>query len=223
MINCNFFCSGKLMYRNLLFIPLLFVIEAPLFASSYDALCDGSKCTVTLDAASISTSSGTIQMNRIAKWFTGGEETFSAAKGTAGGLGGALVGGVAGAVLLGPIGLLGGLIGGGLAGSKAGKSADLYFTVIGYNDEGNKTTINYNFINPKPARKMLMELPMFSGLGAGQTRSIESLKAAMRTGAVTTVDLPDKITLTETKADKSTMDASKEVPQALSKDLPDKL
>ena len=223
MINCNFFRSGMLTYRNLLVLPLLFVIEATLFASSYDALCDGSKCTVTLDAASISTPGGTIPMNMIAKWFTGGEETFSAAKGTAGGLGGALVGGVAGAVLLGPIGLLGGLIGGGMAGSKAGKSADLYFTIIGYNNEGNKTTINYNFINPKPARMMLMELPMFSGLGAGQTRSLESLKAAMKTGGVTTVDLPDKIISTETKADKPSVDASKEAPKTLSKDLPDKL
>jgi len=222
-MNRVLFFLAKLMYRILRVIPLLFVIESPLFASSYDALCDGSRCTVTLDAASISTSGGTIPMNMIAKWFTGGEESFSAAKGTAGGLGGALVGGAAGAILLGPIGLLGGLIGGGIAGSKAGNSADLYFTIIGYNNEGNKTTINFNFINPKPARKMLMELPMFSGLGAGQTRSLESLKAAMKTGGVTTVDLPDKITSIETKTDKTTVDASKEAPQTLSKDLPEKL
>jgi len=70
---------------------------------------------------------------------------------------------------------------------------------------------------------MLMELPMFSGLGAGQTRSLESLKAAMKTGSVTQVDLPDKITSIETKTDKTTVDASKEAPQTLSKDLPEKL
>ena len=118
------------MYGILRVISLLFVIESPLFASSYDALCDGSRCTVTLDAASISSSGGAIPMNMIAKWFTGGEESFSAAKGTAGGLGGALVGGAAGAVLLGPIGLLGGLIGGAIAGSKAGNSAYLYFSIL---------------------------------------------------------------------------------------------
>jgi hypothetical protein len=59
---------------------------------------------------------------------------------------------------------VGGLIGGGLAGSKAGKTADLLFNVVGYDQSGKKTTLSFRFINPKPANKLKTELPMFTGL-----------------------------------------------------------
>lgn len=210
------------MHKNLLAVCLIISAQCPVLASNYDALCDGSKCTVSLDASGISSSGGSIPINRIAKWFTGGEESYSAAAGTAGGLGGALLGGVAGAVVLGPIGLLGGLIGGGIAGSKAGRSADLYFTVIGYNQEGNKTTISFNFVNPKPARKLSTELSMFSGLGAGQMRSIEAIQAAVRSNGTTSQELPDRLT-TGVAAGSSPSDAKTTEEKTTTKDLPDKL
>ena len=75
------------MHKNLLAIGLIVSAHCPVLASNYDALCDGSKCTVSLDASGISSSGGSIPINRIAKWFTGGEESYSAAAGTAGGLG----------------------------------------------------------------------------------------------------------------------------------------
>ena len=59
---------------------------------------------------------------------------------------------------------VGGLIGGGLSGSKAGKTADLLFNVVGYDQSGKKTTLSFRFINPKPANKLKTELPMLTGL-----------------------------------------------------------
>jgi len=40
-------------------------------------------------------------------------------------------------------------------GFRAGRSADFYFTVIGYNQEGSKITQSFNFINKKPADRMI--------------------------------------------------------------------
>jgi len=210
------------MYKTFIAIGLIVSVQLPALASNYDALCDGSKCTVSLDASGISSNGGSIPINRIAKWFTGGEESYSAAAGTAGGLGGALVGAVAGAVILGPIGLLGGLIGGGFAGSKAGRSADLFFTVVGYNQEGNKTTISFNFVNPKPARKLTTELAMFSGLGAGQMRSLEAIKAAVKSGGTTPQELPETLT-TGPSSNSSQPNANLTEAQTTAKELPDKL
>ena len=142
--------------------PLLassLLIASPASASTYEALCADTPCTISLDANGISSPSGFIPTSRIAQWFTGGQEGYNAGSGTAGALGVATVGAIGGGLLLGPIGLLGGLIGGGLAGSKAGKTADLFFNVVGYDQSGKKTTVSIRFVNPKPANKLKMELP----------------------------------------------------------------
>ena len=152
------------------------VFAGPVRASTYDAICAEGPCTISLDANGIASPAGFIPTARIAQWFTGGQESYSAASGTAGALAGAAAGAVGGGLLLGPIGLLGGLIGGGLAGSNAGKSADLFFNVIGYDQSGQKVTIAFRFVNPKPANKIKTELPMFTGLGMGQVRSVEELR-----------------------------------------------
>lgn len=161
---------------------LALVLASPAEASTYDALCAEGPCTINLDANGISSPAGFIPTGRIAQWFTGGQESYSAASGTAGALAGATAGALGGGLLLGPIGLLGGLIGGGLAGSKAGKSADLFFNVIGYDQAGQKITIAFRFVNPKPANKIKTELPMFTGLGMGQVRSIEELRQTKNGG-----------------------------------------
>lgn len=107
---------------------------------------------------------------------------------------GATAGAIGGALLLGPIGLLGGLIGGGLAGSKAGNTADLFFNVVGYDQEGRKTTVSFRFVNPRPASQLRTELPMFTGLAMGQTRPLADLQAALRTGTSgSSSGLPDRL------------------------------
>ena len=153
-------------------------------ASTYKALCESTgkpnKCDINIDAKGFSGPNGFIPTGLIAKWFTGGTEDFNAAKATAGGLGGATAGAIGGAILLGPIGLLGGLIGGAIAGAGAGKEVDMFFTVIGYKEDGEKISQSFRFINKKPANKLRMELPMFTGLSIGQERSIEALQAAFK-------------------------------------------
>ena len=177
--------------------PLLVLIvfaAGPASASSYEALCPNDPCTIALDASGISSPTGFIPTARIAQWFTGGEEGYDTGSGTAGALGGATAGAIAGGLLLGPIGLVGGLIGGGLAGSKAGKTADLFFNVVGYDQSGKKTTLSFRFVNPKPANKLKTELPMFTGLAMGQTRSLDELRAAIAPGSTgAAAPLPDTL------------------------------
>lgn len=153
--------------------------QLPTLASTYEALCGEVTCSISLDANGISGPTGFIPTGRIAQWFTGGETSYDVGQGTAGALGAGTLGPIGGGLLLGPIGLLGGLIGGGIAGARAGRSADLFFNVIGYDQSGKKTTLSFRFVNPKPANRLKTELPMFTGLAMGQTRSIEELKAAL--------------------------------------------
>jgi hypothetical protein len=51
-------------------------------------------------------------------------------------------------------------------------------------------------VNPKPANKLKMELPMFTGLAMGQTRSIDELRNAIAGGSAsgTTGALPESLT-----------------------------
>jgi hypothetical protein len=202
-------------------------LPLPSLASTYQALCGDTQCSISIDANGISSPSGFIPTGRIAQWFTGGQESYSAAGGTAGALGGATAGAIGGALLLGPIGLLGGLIGGGIAGSKAGKSADLFFNVVGYDQAGKKTTIAFRFVNPKPANQLKTELPMFTGLAMGQTRSIDELRAALseshaQAGASL---LPDQLSASTSPISTSNKEASeaKVSPEKKSKTLPDSL
>lgn len=180
-------------------LALAVLVAGPANASTYQALCPNDPCTISLDANGISSPAGFIPTARIAQWFTGGEEGYNAGTGTAGALGGATAGAIGGGLLLGPIGLIGGLIGGGLAGSKAGKTADLFFNVVGYDQSGKKTTISFRFVNPKPANKLKTELPMFTGLAMGQTRSLDELRTALAPGSTgASAPLPDTLQPAET-------------------------
>ncbi|MCP9883432.1 hypothetical protein KBY65_13305 [Cyanobium sp. Alchichica 3B3-8F6] len=181
--------------RRLLPAPLLaslLSVQLPIYASAYDALCGDAPCTINLDASGISGPAGFIPTPRIAQWFTGGDESFNVGKGTAGALGAATLGAIGGGLLLGPIGLLGGLIGGGIAGSKAGRTADLFFNVVGYDQTGQKTTLSFRFTNSRPANRLKTELPMFTGLAMGQTRSLEDLKMAVASGSAPAA-LPERL------------------------------
>jgi len=166
-------------------LAIISSISLPLasIAGEYDALCGGVDCKIVIDSNGFSGPAGFMPTHRIAQWYTGGGEehngTASAVGATGGALGGALVGGLATCwtIILCPIGLIGGGVAGGLGGSQAGKSADFYFTVIGYNQNGDKVTQSFNFLNKKPAGRMIQELPVITGLGMGELRSVEQIKA----------------------------------------------
>lgn len=157
-------------------LGLLLLLAQPGLASTYQALCGNDPCTIRLDANGLRGPGIKLPIERIARWFTGGEVTYDAASGTAGALGGGTAGAVAGGILLGPVGLVGGMVGGALAGSRTGQRADLYFNVIGYDREGLRRSLSFRFINPKPAAQLRQELPMFTGLAMGQTRDLASLQ-----------------------------------------------
>ena len=154
------------------------------FADSYDALCNGIKCKIILDGKGFTGPSGFIPSHRIAQWYTGGGEDQNQAVAVVGATGGAFGGAVAGGmatcwtVVLCVPGLIGGGVAGAMGGSNLGKSADFYFTVIGYNQRGVKTIQSFNFINKKPVGKIMQELPVFTSLAMGELRSAEQIKEA---------------------------------------------
>ena len=152
-------------------------------ASEYDALCNGVECKIVLDGKGFTGPGGFIPAHRIAQWYTGGGEerngAVAAVGATGGAVGGALVGGIATCwtIILCPLGLIAGGIAGGMGGAQAGKSADFYYTVVGYNQDGNKVLQSFNFLNKKPANKIAQEMPVVSGLGMGELRNIAEIKA----------------------------------------------
>ena len=158
----------------------ILAITSPLsvVAATYDALCEGSGCQISVSGKGIGGPDGFIPAELVSKWSVGQSSGYHGGKGVAGGLGGATAGAIAGGLLLGPIGLLGGLIGGGIAGSGAGKEFEGYFTVAGYNKEGKKIAHSFYFINPKPAKRLRSSLPSITGLGIGEERSAEELEVA---------------------------------------------
>ena len=171
-------------------------IQSPSIAGIYDALCSGVECKISLDGKGISGPTGFIPAHRIAQWYTGGGEENNTAAQVAGTTGGVMAGAVAGAlagcwlIVTCPIGIIGGAVAGGMGGSKAGKSADFYFTVIGYNQNGDKVTQSFNFLNKKPAGRMMQELPAVSGLGMGEMRSVEQIKEGDARAAATGTGRP---------------------------------
>jgi hypothetical protein len=170
--------SARLRIRAALITPVLLslLLPAPAAAATYQALCGNNPCTINLDANGIGDRKSFIPIGRVARWFAGGAETYDTTNGTVGAVGGGTAGAIAGGLLLGPIGLVGGMVGGAFAGSKAGRTADLYFTVVGYDSAGDKTTLNFRFVNPRPANQMKQELAVLTGLAMGETRSLAELQ-----------------------------------------------
>jgi hypothetical protein len=181
---------------SLVLISALTCQSLPAHAAEYDAVCGGVRCRLILDGRGFAGPSGFIPTHRIAQWYTGGGEERNVAASAVGATGGAVGGVVLGAIatcwsiILCPIGLIGGGIAGGMGGSKVGKSADFYFTVIGYNQSGNKITQSFNFLNKKPAARMIQELPAISGLGMGELRSVEEIRAGDARAAETGTGRP---------------------------------
>ena len=170
--------SARLCIRATLASPLLvaLLLPAQAAATTYQALCGNNPCSINFDANGIGGQGRFIPIGRIARWYAGGQETYDSTNGTVGAVGGGTAGAIAGGLLLGPIGLVGGMVGGALAGSKAGRTADLYFSVVGYDSGGDKTTLNFRFVNPRPANQLKQELAVLTGLALGETRSLAELE-----------------------------------------------
>ena len=159
-------------------ISLLALMTTVAQAETYDALCGDSGCSISVDGRGISGPGGFIPSELVSKWTVGTDSGYHGGKGVAGGLGGATAGAIGGGLLLGPIGLLGGLIGGAMAGSGAGKEFEGYFTVVGYNKEGEKISNSFRFINKKPANRLRSALPAVTGLSMGEERTAQELEVA---------------------------------------------
>lgn len=190
-------------------------------AETYDALCGDSGCSINVDGRGISGPGGFIPSELVSKWTVGTDSGFHGGKGVAGGLGGATAGAVGGALLLGPIGLLGGLIGGAMAGSGAGKEFEGYFTVVGYNKEGEKISNSFRFINKKPANRLRTDLPAVTGLSMGEERTAQELEvayAAYNQGKVNSTDgLPARLGMSGAVASATPNQTARKTPASLLK------
>ncbi len=126
------------------------------WAGTYSALCAGVDCSVTLGPDLIKSPYGEIVPTRVTYWGSTGDSKTSVGTG------------VATTILFGGIGLLGFLA----------KNHQYDFTINGFDAEGKKVTMQVQFKNDKPAKQMMSELTAFTGLGMGQTRTVQEIVAA---------------------------------------------
>ena len=132
----------------------LFSISSSAFAGSYNALCGGLKCNIYISPEVITSPYGSIPTPRVTSWGGGGDSSTSVGTG------------VATTIFLGPIGLLGFLA----------KKHDYDFLINGYDEDGKKTSMQFSFKNDKPAKRLINELQMVTGLGMGQRRSAKEIR-----------------------------------------------
>lgn len=168
--------------RSIATLCLMLAASSSAMAGTYDALCGDIECQIDISARGISSPSGFTPSGLVAQWAVGSASDFNSGKAVAGGLGGATAGLVGGAILLGPIGALAGLIGGGFAGAGSGKEFEGYFVVVGYNQKGQKISHSFYFINEKPVKRLLSELPLITGLAQREVREIGEIEEAFASG-----------------------------------------
>lgn len=154
----NILCINRSLVARSVGITLLNTILsiAPALAGQYEALCGGSNCTILITPTEITSPFGNIPVKRVTYW--GGSGEAKTAVGT----------GIATTVLLGPIGLLGFFA----------KKHEYNFTVNGFDASGKQVSMQFEFRNDKPAKMLMQELAGVTGLGLGQTRTAEEIKAA---------------------------------------------
>ena len=144
-------------------LGLVLASSGTAIAGTYEALCGDFECQIDVSARGISSPAGFMPSGLVAQWAVGSSSDFNTGKAVAGGLGGATAGVIGGAILLGPIGVLAGLVGGGIAGAESGNEFEGYFVVVGYNKKGQKISHSFHFINEKPVKRLLAELPLITG------------------------------------------------------------
>ncbi len=123
-------------------------------AGTYEALCGETQCTVNINGKQINTPLGTIPAKRVTQWGLTGKSKTNISTG------------VWTTVLFGPIGLLG----------FAAKHSDYNFLVNGYNQQGDKTSLQFKFKNNKPVEALIQEMPVVTGLGMGEVRTALEIK-----------------------------------------------
>ncbi len=146
----------KFSMRLLLVTPFLLAsTEIPIAnAATYDALCGGVKCSISVDNQRISAPTGSIPAKRVTQWGITGKSKTN------------VTNGVVTTVVFGPLGLLGFLA----------KHHDYNFLVNGYNSLGKKTSIQFSFKNNKPIERLMTEMPFVTGLGMGEIRTALEIK-----------------------------------------------
>ncbi len=97
---------------------------------------------------------GTIPAKRVTQWGLTGKSKTNISTG------------VWTTVLFGPIGLLG----------FAAKHSDYNFLVNGYNQQGDKTSLQFKFKSNKPVETLIQEMPMVTGIGMGEIRTALEIK-----------------------------------------------
>ena len=124
-------------------------------AARYDALCGGAGCSIGVTAEGISAQGTTIPAHRVTSWSMGGNSETDVTTG------------VITTFVFGLPGLLG----------FGAKKHDYNFNVSGYDENGKKTHISFQFINDKPVRRLAAQLPGITGLGVNQNRTLEEIVA----------------------------------------------
>lgn len=137
-------------------LPLVLLLCYAAKASQFEALCGGVKCTIIVNQSEIISPYGTVPVSRVSYWGNTGESKTSVGTG------------VATTILFGGIGLLGFLA----------KNHSYNFYINGFDASGKKLSMEFAFKNDKPAKLLMQELGMYTGLGMGQTRTIEEIQAA---------------------------------------------
>ena len=99
-----------------------------------------------------------------------------------GAVGGTIFGGLATCwtVVLWAPGIVAGGAAGEVGGAQLGKSTDFYFTIVGYNNKGMKIVKGFSFINKKPVKRIMQELPMVTGLAMGELRPVSGIMDAVK-------------------------------------------
>jgi hypothetical protein len=133
---------------------LLFGSCLPAAAGTYEALCGSTECTIVLTPEAITTPYGIIPTTRVANWGGSGSSSQD------------LVLGAAATYVFGPVGLVGFLA----------KTHDYNYMITGYDQLGDRTSVQIQFQNSMPAKRFVQEMVAITGLGMGQTRTAIDIK-----------------------------------------------
>ena len=133
----------------------IFTLQGSALAAAYQARCGGLDCTISITGDRISSGGVSMPAHRTTSWTMGGNSKTDVTTG------------VVTTVLFGPLGLLG----------FAGKKHDYNFTVNGFDDDGKRQSISFQFINDKPAKQVAAQLPGVTGLAINEKRTEEEILA----------------------------------------------
>lgn len=133
----------------------ILTLQGSAIAGTYQALCGGIDCSISITGDRISSGSLSLPSHRVTSWIMGGNSETD------------VTSGVITTVIFGPLGLLG----------FAGKKHDYNFTVNGFDDTGKRQTLSFRFINNKPAKQVAAALPGATGLAINEKLSEQEILA----------------------------------------------